>query len=1179
MDRSAPDRSSGASATCPTCGAAVAVDARFCANCGTALTGTSSAPTEERKIATILFADVIGSTDLGEQLDPERLRVLLQDYFAAMARVIEGWAGTVEKYIGDAILAVFGVPVAREDDPIRALSAATEMLAEIERLNDEFEARHGVRLSVRIGVNTGEVLAPVGARAGDQFLVSGDPVNVASRLQDAAEPGSVLVGERTWAAARNVFAFDDPVELEVKGKREPVTARRLGRQIADDSRGVHFQAPMVGRERELGTLLGLLDEAIETGEPRLVVVSGPAGIGKSRMLREFVGAASGRHPNLLVLRGRCLAAGHGITFWALGEVLRAAAGISLDEPADSAIQKLRRTVTQVLEPLGVRPQELDETFFALATSANIAVPDNPLDKIEPEGVGDEMARAWPRFVTGLAARAPTAIVLEDLHWADERMVEMIESLASRSEGRLLILGTSRPEFLEAHSRFAAGGDVTLVALRPLTEAQSELLVLELLGDSDPPHDLLMDVRQKAEGNPFFLEEILQRLIDEGALVREDGRWVASESAASVRLPDTIHALLAARIDALPSAEKSIVQQAAVVGRTFWPGSLRAAANGHDPMELLRSLERRGLVSARTSSTIEGQPEFIFRHVLIRDVAYASVPKARRARAHAETGLWIEELAGERLEEFGEVLAYHYAAAVAGVDADLAWADAPGQRDELRERAVRALLAAGNSARQRFAIDKAIDLHDQALALAANDSERAEAFEGIGDDHEALFHMDEALAAYLSAVEARRRSGDDAEMVARVAAKIASLARRWGAFRQVPDHALMYNLVHDSLDRDISDRLRAELLIGSGMVSKSGTQTTSRTPLAGEDKEALPGHIADVEAGLELAKGLDDPRLLYSAYEVLSLLYWHAGDTDKYREANERAVELLDRLPSRRDRVDVMTGYAAVSMDTGEYQKALAIAEQAFKESDGLSLHERMHATFHIIWAAETAGDWDRALAIWQWHLEAAESEPDVNCPSVRGGPPLGATLLIRRGEMEKALDLVPLPAEAPKRDSMFDRAILANYAVIGGRDDIARAIVDSMISDPDRLLFPDGIDFYLEALFGLGRDDQVEAMLPAVKRMSTTSVLLGPVADRAEATLAQRRGDPAEARRLLEKAASHFEELSVPFDLARTREQLADVVEEPEGSDLLAQALSAYEALGARPFVERVRARLEGGAK
>ena len=1161
---------------CPSCGAAVAQGARFCASCGTPLE-TASASAEERKVATILFADVIGSTDLGEQLDPERLRALLQEYFAQMSRVIEEWAGTVEKYIGDAILAVFGVPTAREDDAVRALHAATEMLAQIERLNDDFEARHGVRLQVRIGVNTGEVLAPVGARAGGQFLVSGDPVNVASRLQEAAEPGSILVGERTWAAARNVFAFDEAISLPVKGKRDPVMARKLGRQTGDESRGVRFQAPMVGRERELDTLLGLLDEAIETEQPRLVVVSGSAGIGKSRMLREFVGAANKRHSDLVVLRGRCLAAGHGITFWALGEILRAACGISLDEPADGAVEKLRRTVTTLLEPLGARKHELDETFYALATSANLPVAGNPLDQIEPEGVGEEMARAWPRFLSGLAARTPTTIVLEDLHWADERMVGMIQSLATRSSGRLMVIGTARPEFLEMHAGFAAGTEVTLVALRPLTEAQSERLVTELLGDSDPLKALLVDVRQKADGNPFFLEEILQRLIDEGALVRHEGRWRATELAQTVRLPDTIHALLAARIDALPAAEKALLQQAAVVGRIFWPGSLAAAANGRDPIDVLRALERRGLVSARTSSTIEGQPEYIFRHVLIRDVAYASVPKARRALAHADTGRWIESLAADRLDEFGELLAYHYAAAAAGEDADLAWATDPYRRQELRRRAVGTLIGAGNAARRRFSVDKAITLHEQALALATVDSERVAAHEGLGDDHEALFHMDEAVDHYLAAIDSEREAGDDSETIGRIAAKVGGAIKRWGAFKGIPPHKRIRAIIDESLKREVSDRVRAGLLIGSGMVTKSGPRSSSRTPIATADRSELPLRIADVEEGLKIALRLDDPALVYGAYEVLAMLYWHMGEVENYRAVNEREAELLDRLPSRRDRVDVLIGICAVRIDEGHYESALEAAEQAFEQAVELSEHERMHASFNLIWSAAATGRWDRALEVLPWHIEAATREADINCPNVRGGAPLGATLLVWRGEVDRARELVPVDESALARDTMIDRGIIARYAALVGRVDLATSITESMASDPDRLNQPDGLEPLIETLAELGRHTELRSLSARARSLAGTTVILEPLADRADAVIAAQEGRVEDARELLERAINRFAQLAVPFELARTREQLAPLVEEPRAAELLRAALETYESLRAKPFADRVRAKLEGG--
>jgi class 3 adenylate cyclase/tetratricopeptide (TPR) repeat protein len=1161
------------SRTCAACGAAVSADARFCPNCGSPVGTATSA--EERKVATIVFADVTGSTDLGEQLDPERLRSLLSEFFGAMSGAIDSWGGTVEKYIGDAILAIFGVPAAREDDPIRALHAATEMLSRLDGLNNEFERRHGVRLAMRIGVNTGEVLVPEGGRGGGQFLVSGDPVNVAARLEQSAEPGTVMVGERTFLAAKGAFEFGDPVHLEVKGKREPVLARRLGQPtVAEPS--MRFQAPMVGRERELGTLLGLLDEAIESELPRLVVVSAPAGMGKSRLLREFVTAAAERRPDLTVLRGRCLAAGHGITFWALAEILRSACGISLDEPGEAVVAKLRETVDSLLAPLDLRPADREITFFALATTAGLGVAGNPLEMLEPEGVAEEMARAWPRLLSGLAARSPTAIVIEDIHWADEQLVGMLETIVARSRGRVVLLATTRPEFLEAHPGFASGEDLTVIALRPLTDAQTERLVAELLGESGPLQALLAEVRQKAEGNPFFLEELLQRLIDEGAIVRDSGRWQVTEHAHQVRLPDTVHGLLAARIDGLPAAEKALLQQAAVVGRIFWPGSLgpSSVATG---AELLRSLERRGLIAARPTSTIEGETEYIFRHMLIRDVAYASVPRARRARAHAETGRWIEELAGDRIEEFGEVLAYHYAAAAAGDDADLAWADEPGERERLRQRAIEILLRAGGAARRRFAMEKAIDMHTQALHLSADALERRRAQEALGDDHEALFHMDEAVDAYLAAIDAAREAGGNAEMIGTIVAKLGLTMLRWGAFRRDPPHEKIQTLIAESLSTDVSDHTRAELLIGSGILGGKRSRSSSRTPWSGMERADVPQYLEQVRAGLAIAERLDDPVLLFRAHGVLQLLYWHLGDIPNYRQFAERQVALLDRLPSRRDRVDALVDIAATRADAGRYREALDAANQAFDLAAELSPHERMHASFHVMWVADALGEWDRVIEILPWHLEAAAAEADVSCPNVRGGPPLGGSVLVWRGELEQAMSRVPVDERATTRDSYFDRSLAARYASLVGRDDLATAIIDGMTSDPERINYTDGLEVFIETLERLGRHAEITHYLEAARRMADMSVLLAPVADRAEASLALEEGDRARARRLLEGAVRRFDELSVPFEAARTRELLAQAVDESERQPILRTALQTYKRLGARPFVERVEAALAGG--
>lgn len=1160
-----------ATPSCPNCGAPVSPGARFCANCGTSLAPPSA---EERKLATILFADVIGSTDLGEQLDPERLRALLQEYFVAMAGVVEAWGGSVEKYIGDAILAVWGVPTAREDDPERALHAAIEMLAELESLNAGFERRHGVRLAARIGVNSGEVLAPVGMKPAGQFIVSGDPVNVAARLEQAAEPGTVLVGERTWSSARHAFRFDPPTALTVKGKREAVTARRLREPISGEQRGVAFQAPMLGRDRELGTLLGLLDEAMETGLPRLVLVVGPAGIGKSRLLREFIGATAGR-ADLVVLRGRCLAAGHGITFWALGEVLRAACGISLDEPADSAAEKLTRRAAGPLAAVGLSERDIVDTISALATSANLAFPGNALEGLDPEAVAEEMGRAWPRFLTGLAAAAPLAMVVEDVHWADGRMLRMLELLTGRSHGPLLLIATARPEFTEAHPGFAGGEDLSVVSLRPLTEAQTERLVVELLGTSELPAELVSNIRRKADGNPFFLEEILQRLIDEGALVPADGRWQATERAATVELPDTVHAVLAARIDALPPDEKRLIQEAAVVGRVFWPGPLVPVVGGGDVSETFRSLERRGLIAVRPSSTIESEPEYLFRHVLIRDVAYASVPKTRRARAHAETGRWIEELAGDRLEEFGELIAYHYATAVTAEDADLAWADHRSEREEVRRRAFEMLIRAGASARHRFAVDKALELHGQALALATSDAEALRAREELGDDHEALFHGDEAVSEYLAAIELARRTGDEAETIGRLASKAGRMAERWGAFREPPPIERIEALIDESLRRELGDRVRAALLIERGGISRA--LRSRRAPPRPEELPELPARIASVEEGLAIARRLDDADLLYLGYDVLDVLHWRAGQYDRSRDAVERKGELLDRLVSRRQQVDVLVSIASARSDAGDYAGALEAAEEAFARAAQLSPHERMHAGWALMWAAEALGRWDRILEILPWHVEAASAERDVTCAAVRGGPLLGAAILVRRGDAEQAQDLVPVEAEAKAHSSgtFVADALAARYAVLLGRQDTASGIADRIRDDPESGPRGHGVVPFLEALWRLGRLEDVETFLAVARQESDAAAIVGPVTDRTEAILALARGRPADAKSLLVAALERFEVLSVPFEAAQTRELLASIVLGAERAMLLRAALEAYETLGARPDAERIRAALE----
>ena len=1183
-------------AVCPTCGAPVGQGARFCATCGTPL---GEAAPEERKLATILFADVIGSTDLGEQLDPERLRALLQDYFAAMSTVVDTWGGTIEKYIGDAILAVWGVPAAREDDPIRALHAAHDMLAELERINPDLDQRHGVRLGLRIGVNTGEVLAPVGAHPAGQFLVSGDAVNVAARLQQAAEPGTVLVGERTWAGARTSFAFEDPIELTVRGKRAVVVARRLGAPASGEAAvggGARpLQARMLGRDRELGTLLGLLDEVVEIGQPRLVIVSGPAGMGKSRMLREFISGAQQGHPELVVLRGRCLATGHGIAYWALGEVLRQLCAISLDEPADSASDKLERRVAGPLAAVGLNADDIARSAAALATSANLPLAHNPLRDLSPEDMAEEMAQAWPRLLTGLCRAHPLALVVEDVHWADEPMLRMLDVMATRARGPVLIIATARPEFLEAHAGFGNAADLEVVSLRALTDAQSAQLVSELLGSAELPAGLIDDIQRKADGNPFFLEEIIQRLIDEGALTTHDGRWQATDSATSVQLPDTIYALLAARIDALPADEKRLLQEAAVVGRVFWPGALGAGVATED---VLRRAERRGLISLRPISTIANEPEYMFRHVLIRDVAYNSVPRKRRALAHADTGRWVESLAGDRLDEFGELIAYHYAAAVTGEEADLGWAGNDRGREATRRRAFEMLIRSGGSARRRLAVDKALELHGQALEIAATDAERARVHEELGDDDGALYRGDDAVSDYLKAVDLAERDREPAHRVAdlssspgghvpptssaavraRAVAKAARTVIRWGSFRREPPIGRVQRLIDDCLGEPLDDAVRATLLICAAAL----TQGPSGIPIGAgrvvvpiEQMADLVDRIALVDEGLAVARRLDDADLQHFAYDVLAILYMSTRQEERYRRTYEEALTLLDRVTSRSQQVDLLVGVSGARADGGKYEEALVTAEEAFHRAADLSPHERMHAAWEIERAAEPLGQWDRIVELLPWYAEVSAQEAGVTCAAVRAGPAFGATVLARRGMAHEADRIVPVAGLLTVHQTFGAGAVAARYALAMGRPDRSNAIVDAALERMGTGFLTTGAAPMLDLLFDLDRFTDLERFIPIASAEESGNALVRPTLERTNGRLALARGDTALAAGSLRAALAGFRQLKAPYEMARTAELLATATEGPERSQLLRGAVATYEQLGAVPYAQHARDALE----
>jgi class 3 adenylate cyclase len=1126
---------------------------------------------EERKLVTVLFADITGSTTLGERFDPERWRVLLQRFFSVMTSTIEAWGGTVQKFMGDSVMATFGVPIVREDDAERALRAACQMLERLTGLNTEFKAQHGVSLAIRVGVNTGEVMA-----ASDQNVVTGDAVNVASRLEQMAEPGTILTGERTYAAARDAFVFGEPQSREVRGKSAPATVRQVLRPLADSlDRRKGIQVAMVGREQEVEALASLFHEAMDTNSPRMALISGPAGIGKSRLVREFLNLASARHPETTFLQGRCPSTGDGLTYWALGELLRRECQISLDDPAAAARDRLRQKVETVLERVSADRATVDHTVFSLAFTAGITLPENPLDNIRPVAVDNELSMAWPRFISAYAAAGPVILVLEDLHWAGDRLVAMMERLLARSTGPLLLVTTARPELRQAHPEFGEGGEaVAVFALRALTTQQSTTLLDEILEGSEVPDTLRRDLIATADGNPFFLEEIIRRLIDGGTLVRQASGWRVTGTLPTA-LPDTVLAVLAARIDALPLAHKRALQEAAVIGRVFWEEPVRRATADPDVTSSLLALEAKGLVSIRPTSAIAGELEFIFKHALVRDVAYASLPRIRRARAHAEAAKWLEEIAGDRSEELAELIAHHYRTAVLGEDADLAWTDDPVARAELRSRAFVGLLAAGAAARKRYAVPRALELHQEALSLSVDDAERARALEAIGDDHEGAFHGDDAIPAWEGALAALEHNPDGRQDRIRLIVKCAKMTCiRWGGFKVVPPTRQVDDYIDAGLATGPEARDRGWLL---AMRAYCNTRKGDSREI---DVMPLTERTRAGEEAARIGRDLGDIDLQVLAIRALSGLYITQGSYARAVEFTRQEQALVDRVAASRDRALGLFWLAVRFMDLeGRYRDGLELAERSYQLAGQLAPHDVLHATYALLYGNASLGRWQLIDALHEQHLKGFRQETDMSCPFVRGGLMVSAAVLAHRGDLDRAREiaaLVPMNWSEPALpEALHGFALLAC-----GDPAAARQEAERILAVKRRLTYEEApleAVLMLDALVELREAEGIRAFFPEAERIRQAVAVLGPASDRAQGLVRLWEGDTAGARVLLERALAEYERLGNPFEAARTREYLAAALPAAKREAVLDAALRQYERLGAAPYAERVRASLEGG--
>jgi class 3 adenylate cyclase/tetratricopeptide (TPR) repeat protein len=636
--------------------------------CGAALTPAAEPSREERKVVTVLFTDLVGSTARAEGLDPEDVRATLSAYYAQLRAELERHGGTVEKFIGDAVMAVFGAPVAHEDDPERAVRAALAIRDSV-----------GEELEIRTAVHTGEALVALGARAVEgEGMVSGDVVNTAARLQSAAPVNGILVGEGTYRATRHAIDYRDAPPVEAKGKSEPVkvweavSARsRFGSDVEQKLR-----TPLVGRERERGLLADALARARTEQSAQLVTLVGVPGIGKSRLIAELFQIIEAETELTNWRQGRSLPYGERVSFWALGEIVKAHAGILESDDAATAEEKLGAMIEDLAE------DEKEREWLERLTRPLVGL--EGAERTERE----EAFAAWRRLLEAAAEQRPLILVFEDLHWADDGLLDFVDHLADwATTVPLLIVGTARPELLDRRAGWGGGKrNAFTLSIGALSNEETAVLLQRLLDRAVLDADAQQAVLQRAEGNPLYAEEY--------------ARMLAEHEGGDLPLPETVQGLIAARIDGLAPEEKALLQDASVIGKVFWPSALVGADD-----RTLHALERKEFIRRDRRSSIAGETQYAFLHALVRDVAYGQIPRAERAEKHRRAAEWLSSLAGDRAEDHAEMLANHYHEA-------LTLSEAAGlDTTALREPARRAF---AEGAQRAFSLGSGFTAYDLAL---------------------------------------------------------------------------------------------------------------------------------------------------------------------------------------------------------------------------------------------------------------------------------------------------------------------------------------------------------------------------------------------------------------------------------------------------------------------------------
>jgi class 3 adenylate cyclase/tetratricopeptide (TPR) repeat protein len=902
---------------CPGCGGENPPQFRLCGYCGMAMAATPAH--DVRKTVTIVFSDLQGSTSLGEHLDSEALREVMTRYFNEFRTVLVRHGGTVEKFIGDAVMAVFGLDRLHDDDALRAVRAAVEMQTALVQLNEELELGWGVRLANRTGVNTGEVVA--GDPTSGQRLITGDAVNVAARLEQAAPENAILIGASTYRLVKDAVTVAAVDPLKLKGKAEPVPAYRL-LSVEENATGLarRLDTPMVGREAELSALRDRFAEVAGERRCELVTILGSAGVGKSRLIHEWLGNLDGR---ARVLRTNCLPYGEGITFWALAEAVNQATGATPQEPTETARAKLEALI-------GADNSDVAER---LASVTGLSSQDLPLQ---------EIFWAARRFFEILASAGPVVVVFDDIHWAEPTFLDLIEQLCETADAPILLLCGARQELLDHRPEWAAGKQTaSRLNLQPLTITEGEQVVANVLGTSTVASTVQEWLARTAAGNPLYVEQTISMLIEDGVLRSEHGQWQLAGDLGSVEIPPTISALISARLEQLADDERVVVERASVIGQTFYADAVAELS----PEQLsalvpsiLKTLTSKELVVSDDTMFV-GDQVFSFRHILIRDAAYRGLLKRTRAELHERFVDWLERTTGTRAVEYEEIIGYHLEQAYRN-RTDLGPLDEAGRR--VAARAAQRLGSAGRRALSRRDIPAATNLLERAVAtLDERDPARlalipdlAEAMIDSGEFAKASSYLDQAI-------EASSESGDerlhaDAQIVrmmsryvtdpegwSQAAADLAddtievlerhedhsSLAKAWRMIGGIHGLNCHYAKAEDAMRRAV----RESRLAGDRRQELQSLPTYALSAAYGPTP--VPDAIRRCEEILHQSAGSRSGQALVLC--ALSHLHGLAGDFDTARDLYRRSRSTYDDLGMRVHAALVSLDSAPIEMLAGD----------------------------------------------------------------------------------------------------------------------------------------------------------------------------------------------------------------------------------------------------------------------